>query len=157
MHSFSRLSARTRALISVLLFAVGALLACRGPAISKFDETAYQKATALKVESLALMESATEPYDEHAVSVRTLEARLDKALEYAENRPDNQISAQQWEILIDEDGNLLGGFLKRWEDDSSLNDAFVKEKKNQVREAFDTIIDLESGKIKPENAQIAQQ
>jgi hypothetical protein len=143
--------------IAILLCTVGALLACGGPAISKFDETAYQKATSLKVESLALMDSATEPYDEHADRVRQLEAKLEKALEYAENRPDSQISTQQWELLTDEDEDLLGGFLERWENDSTLNEAFVEEKKKQVRKAFDTIIDLESGKIKPKDVQGGQQ
>lgn len=149
-------AARSTALVASLLLVVGALGAC-GPTISKFNETAYEQATSLKVESLALMDAATEPYQEHANSVRALERELEKAYEYAKGRPDNEISARQWEILIDEDGDLLGGFLARWEDESTLNAALIKEKKKQVRAAFDTIIDLESGKIKPGNAQLAGQ
>lgn len=150
MYTFSRRSAASLSLIAVLV--VGTLMAC-GPTISQFNETAYQQATSLKVESVRLMDAASEPYDEHADSVRALKKELDKALEYAKGRPRNEITTEQWEILIDADGNLLGGFLARWKQESTLNDVYVSEKKEQVRKAFDTIIELESGKIKPEDVQ----
>lgn len=152
--SFSRRPVRPLRLVALLALVTATLAAC-GPTISKFNATAYEQATSLKVESLALMEEATQPYDEHASEVRALQRRLRKAHEFADGRPNNKISAQQWETLIDttETGNLLGGFLKRWENDSSLNKEFVKEKKEQVEKAFDTIIQLESGKMKPEGVQ----
>lgn len=152
--SFSRCPVRPLHLVALLALVTATLAAC-GPTISKFNATAYEQATSLKVESLALMEEATQPYDEHASEVRALQRRLRKAHEFADGRPNNKISAQQWETLIDttETGNLLGGFLKRWENDSSLNKEFVKEKKEQVEKAFDTIIQLESGKMKPEGVQ----
>jgi len=150
MYTFSRRLAVFSSLVA--LFVVGTLTAC-GPTISQFNETAYQQATALKVESVRLMDAATEPYDEHADSVRALKKELDKALEYAKGRPRNEITTKQWEILIDADGNLLGGFLARWKQESTLNEVYVSEKKEQVREAFNTIIELESGKIKPGDVQ----
>lgn len=147
---FARFAVRPTRLTVALLFTAGALAAC-GPSISKFSETAYEQATSLKVESLALMEAATEPYSEHAEAVRALQGKLKKAHEYAKNRPHNSISAEQWDTLIDPDGNLLGGFLQRWRRNSTLNETFVSEKVKQVRAAFDTIIGLESGKINPED------
>jgi hypothetical protein len=74
---------------------------------------------------------ATQPYDEHASEVRALQRRLEEAHEFAKGRLNNKISAQQWKILIDPNGNLLGGFLQRWKNDSSLNETFVTEKKNR--------------------------
>lgn len=124
------------------------------PSISLFDETAYQKATSLKVESLRLMDQATEPYREHQTEVRYLRIELEKAYEYAKGRPKNQISTRQWTILMDPERNLLAGFLKRWEVESALNPVFVREAQGLVSDAFDTIINLESGKIKKEQATI---
>lgn len=147
---FSRFAVRPVRLTVALLFAAGALAAC-GPTISKFNETAYEQATSLKVESLALMEAATEPYADHAEDVRALQVELKKAHEYAKNRPHNAISTEQWDTLIDPEGDLLGGFLQRWKRDSTLNETYVTEKVKQVRAAFNTIIKLESGKIKPED------
>jgi hypothetical protein len=135
-------------LVALSLFVVASLTAC-SPTISTFSATAYEQATALKVESRALMGEATEPYEAHAAEVRALRQRLRKAYEFAKGRPKNEISARQWRILIDPEGDLLGGFLRRWKSESSLNAAFVREKQRQVAEAFDTIIGLESGKIKP--------
>lgn len=155
MSPYSRFAPRSAAVVAALLFAAGVLAAC-GPTISKFNETAYEQATSLKVESVALMNAATEPYEQHADDVRALKKKLEKAHEYAKGRPNNEISAKQWNILISPNRNLLGGFLKRWKDDSSLNKVFVKEKVKQVRDAFDTIIGLESGKIKPKDVKEAQ-
>ena len=62
----------------------------------------------------------------------------------------NDISAQQWRILIDSERNLLGGFLARWKKESRLSATFVTEAKGLVSDVFDTIIGLESGKIKPD-------
>jgi len=134
-----------------LVGVVAALMLSCGPSISRFNATAYEQATSLKVESLSLMDAATESYETHASAVKELKSDLDKAHEFAKGRPHNEISARQWALLTDPHRNLLGGFLGRWEEETSLNIAFVEEKKEQVAEAFDTIIELESGKLDPES------
>lgn len=134
------------AVLGLLLLAV---TAC-GPTISEFNARAYEQATALKVEALALMEEATEPYAGYADAVQHLKTKLKKAHEFAKGRPNNEISARQWHILIDSDRDLLGGFLADWQEQSSFSPAFVEEKKTQVARAFDTIIELESGKREPD-------
>ena len=116
---------------------------------SVYSEQAYQQAVSLKVESLALMEHATESYISHQSEVEALIIELDKAQTYAMGRPKNEITTRQWEILNDPDGNLLGGFLTRWEEEGALGETFVQEAQGLVSDAFDTIIQLESGKIKP--------
>jgi len=121
-----------------------------GPTISEFNARAYEQATSLKVEALALMDAATAPYAEHADAVEQLQTELRKAHEYAKGRPHNEISARQWRILVDPDRDLLGGFLADWKRQSSFSSAFVEEKKAQVARAFDTIIELESGKRQPD-------
>lgn len=117
--------------------------------ISVFSPEAYKQAVDLKVESLNLMSFATMPYADYEEEVIYLNTELNKAFEFSKGRPENEISTEQWEILINEEGNLLGGFLKRWETEGSLSEMFVTEMQILVSDAFDTIIGLESGKIDP--------
>lgn len=123
------------------------LLAC-APTIAPFSQEAYGIAVTLKVESLALMKRATEPYADHEKDVEALRLKLQRAYEYAKGRPKNTESTAQWEILNNPQGNLLGGFLERWREKSTLGGAFVSEVRAKVDSAFDRIIGLESGKLK---------
>jgi len=117
--------------------------------ISVFSPEAYKQAVDLKVESLNVMSFATMPYADYEEEVIYLNTELDKAFEFSKGRPDNEISTEQWDILINKEGNLLGGFLKRWETEGSLSEMFITEMQILVSDAFDTIIGLESGKIDP--------
>ena len=132
--------------ISILTFSLAAG-SCSN--ISVFSPEAYKQAVDLKVESLELMSFATLPYADYVENVTYLKTELRKAYEFALGRPNNELSAGQWEILINEEGNLLGGFLKRWEAEDTLSEIFVTEMQTLVSDAFDTIIGLESGKIDP--------
>jgi len=128
-------------IISLLFFACSS--------VSVYSPEAYKQAVDLKIESLNLMLYATLPYVDYEEDVTFLKTELNKAYEFAKGRPNNEISANQWEILIDEDRNLIGGFLKRWEEEETLSEMFVSEAQLIVSDAFDTIIGLESGKISP--------
>ena len=116
---------------------------------SLYSEQAYRQAVSLKVESLEMLDNATEAYTTHEKEVRLLQTKLQKAYQYALGRPNNEISARQWEILIDPDRNLLGGFIERWKQQGSISVTFINENKGLISDSFDTIIQLESGKIKP--------
>lgn len=121
--------------------------------ISLFSATAYEQVTGLKGEALILIDKASEPFVQHQDEVEALMLKTEKAYEFARGRPKNAISTRQWEILKDPNRNLLGGFLKRWEENSTLSRAFIDEAKKLVAEAFDTIIGLESGKLRPGDVQ----
>jgi hypothetical protein len=123
------------------------ILSCSS--ISVYSPEAYKQAVDLKVESLNLMALATMPYTDFEDDIDFLNTELSKAYEFSRGRPDNEISAKQWEILMNPEGNLLGGFLKRWEEEGTLSQMFVIEMQTLVSDAFDTIIGLESGKIDP--------
>jgi hypothetical protein len=131
-----------------LFFASAWLLTSCAPLIARYNERTYADATDLKAESEALFEAATEPFAQHTHEVRELELRIGKATEYAKNIPKNEIAGRMWEVLIDPSGDLLGGFLLMWEERGSLSEAFVEEKKRQILQAFDQIIQLEAAKIK---------
>ena len=140
------IKSRLTKIISALVFSL-TIWSCSS--ISVFSPEAYKQAVELKVESLELMSFATSPYEDNEESVTYLKTELRKAYEFAVGRPNNELSTEQWEILINEEGNLLGGFLKRWEAEGTLSEMFVTEMQTLVSDAFDTIIGLESGKINP--------
>jgi hypothetical protein len=132
---------------SWLVLVISILAACSN-LIAVYSQTAYEQATSIKAESLVLMSKATEPYSQHAQQVAALMLNVDKAYEYAKGRPRNEISTEQWAKMKDPNSNLLGGFLKRWQERGQLNPVFVKEAEAQIAKAFDQIIELESGKNK---------
>ena len=117
--------------------------------IAHYDQAAYEHATNAKVDTLALMSKATGSYDDHEKEVEALARQLDKAYEYDRGRKLNQITVAQWDILRDPDHDLAGGFLKMWKAKGSVSPAFIAEKKKQIADAFDQIIQLESGKPRP--------
>jgi len=136
------------ALNVVSLVACGLLItACA--TIAPSNQAATQQAVSGKAWSLTLMDKAVEPYSLHATEVDSLKQTLTADYAFAKAEPKNQMSAQQWSILIDPDHHLLGGFLNRWKTEGKLDSGFVVEEKKMVSDAFDAIIGLESGKAKP--------
>lgn len=119
------------------------------PLVSQYSDSAYRQAVELKVVSLDLIEHATQPYAAYDDEVKVLRLELRKAYEFSKGRPDNEFSTQQWDIMIDPERNMLGGFLRRWEERGSMSEAFVNEASQNIAAGFDTIIGLESGKIEP--------
>lgn len=110
-----------------------------------FDQRAYNNAISLKVESIFLMKKATDNYDGYIDKVEELKIDMEKAYEYEKGRGDiNKETLMMWQILKDEQGHLFGGFLKRWENDLTLSNAFVENMIGQVEEAFDKIIRIEN-------------
>jgi hypothetical protein len=129
--------------LSVLL--LGLLSACT-PLIGPYSPVAYQNATSLKAETLALMDKATEPYDAHKAEVEKLFVDAAKAYEFVKGIPSNSVSAKQWEILIKRDGDLMGKFFQRWSERKTLAPELIKEFRGIVSDAYDEIICLEANK-----------
>ena len=131
------------------LFVFGMLLLTSCATISRFDEYAYTQVTSVKVDALAIMDSATIPYVQCAISANQVLTSLSKMYEYERNRPKDQITVKMIGLLQDSSGHLFGGFIKRWQKEGTLDAAFIAESKNIIGLAFDQISQLESGKIKP--------
>jgi hypothetical protein len=138
---------RERRWVSVVALAL-TLSACA--LISGYDATSYQHATDLKAESLILIEKATDPPAQHQAEIDTLRLKLRQAYEYERGKgKPNAITVQQWELLNDPRGALLGGFLKKWQDENAgQSRAFLQGVAKNVGDAFDQIIKLENGKVK---------
>jgi len=117
--------------------------------IAKFDQQAYNNAVNTKVSALILIDKAMTPYQQNQTEIAALRYALTQGYEYAKGIPQNEITTQQWVIMKNPEGHLMGGFLERWQAKQILKPAFIENVKSLVGAGFDTIIGLESGKIKP--------
>ena len=117
--------------------------------ISSFDQYAYTQTTSLKVDALNTMDLAVNEYKIQEATVQELQTKLQKVYEYEKNRPKNEITLKMWDVLLNPDGHLVGGFLNRWQKDGKLSKTFIDNDKKIVSDAFDQIAGLESHKIKP--------
>jgi hypothetical protein len=140
-------SSRNLAQRILLIISVITIAGCAS--ISKFDQYAYVQTTSLKVDALQVMDLAVDDFSDHSEEVLELKANLQKIYEYEKNRPKNEITIKMWEKLLDEDGHLIGGFLKRWKENGPQSEFFIQEAKKIIGPAFDQIAQLESKKIKP--------
>lgn len=141
-----RLQRSSVSLRGMMLMIVILLSSCT--LMSRFDQFAYVQSTSLKVEVLSLIEEGTSSYPEKAADIRAMEIKLEKALEYERFRPKNQITLQQYQLLTDPEGNLVGGAFRLWKNNGKLSTAYIKNKKEQIAKAFDLISSLEAAKIK---------
>jgi hypothetical protein len=80
--------------------------------ISSFDQYAYTLTTSLKVDALNTMSLATDDYATNEKTVKELQTNLQKVYEYEKNRPKNEITLKMWDVLLNPEGHLLGGFMK---------------------------------------------
>jgi len=129
-----------------LLMVMVALWGCS--TISSFDQYAYTQTTSLKVDAMNIMDMAKDSVALHKKELMEFETNLQKVYEYEKNRPKNEITLKMWNLLLNPEGHLLGGFLNRWKSTVSLSPAFISNEKKLVSDAFDQIAGLESHKIK---------
>jgi len=134
-------------LLTPVIVLLIAFTGCK-PLMSTFDQTAYSQVTSLKVDALALMDKSTDNYSAHTADVNALQLELDKAIEYDKHRPNNLITNEQWKVLSDTTGHLLGGFLVKWKKDGKESAVYIADKKTQIGDSFDQIAELEIKKLK---------
>lgn len=122
------------------------LLSGCDPLASPYSQQAYKNATDLKAQSLVLIAKSGEQYSRHAAEVEALRTEIEVAYEFSKGYPNNEVVTQQWANLKDPNRNLLGGHLRRWQEQGTIN-AFVRtESIEAIGEAFDTIICVEATK-----------
>jgi len=126
------------------------LISC-APVISPYSQRAYENATSLKPQTIALMEKATTPYSKNIDEIDKLVLELEKAYEYAKGLPWNEVSAEQWRTLItQEDGLLFGDFLNAWKEQGTVSQVYIAGAIEDISYSFDTIICLEISKRNPQ-------
>jgi hypothetical protein len=131
--------------VLAVLFAVLVTAGC-AQLIAEYSADAYKTATTLKAETLGLVDKSGESYSSHKKDIDDLTVKIDAAYEFAAGFPNNQLVAQEWQLLRNPDGNLYGAFAKRWRQQGRLSETFRGEKKLQLGVAFDQIICLEANK-----------
>lgn len=135
-----------RELYKIHLVILLVITACTSTAI--FNQRAYEQNISIKVESIALMNKADQPYSNFIEEIEKLKLDIEKAYEYAKGLPNNDETVAQWEIIKDPERNSIIGFLKRWEEENTLNRAFIDNSIKLISEHLDQVIELESGKRK---------
>jgi len=145
---------RTKNLLYLLFLGTAAAFwGCNlmGPTIASYDQYAYIQTTSLKVDALNLMDSAIYSYQSEIKNVATVKINIQKLYEYDKNRAKNGITVKQWQILMDTNGHLFGGFLIRWRNSGKLKKAFIDDVKAIVDSSFSQIARLESRKVQTAN------
>lgn len=131
-----------------LLITSNFLVSCTTFKTALFDQHSYEEAISIKVESINLIEKATEAYPEHSTNVEKVLLNAQKLHEYEKNKPNNETTTKMWAMLIDTDKNLLAGFFKRWKSETKLSASFTTEAKKQIEEAMQILLKFEGQKTK---------
>lgn len=148
MNSLSlKIKLNTFYLLSLLVLS---LTSCEALKTAPYDQYSYQKTIEIKVDASRLMDKAVTPYEGHLEEIEALFIEVEKMMEYEKNKPNNEITYAMWQILSDDEKNLLAGFFKRWKEQGSFSAAFLTESKAQVMEAMDILIQYE-GRKDPES------
>jgi hypothetical protein len=134
------------ALISGVLFV---LVGC-APLIADYSPQAYQYGTSLKVDVAAMVAKSTDDYTTHAAEVDALTLKMNEASEFVKDEPTNTLSARQWQIMLDPNQGLYGGFVNLWKTKGRLSADEAGDKGKLISRGFDYIICLEANKQKPD-------
>ena len=132
----------------IALITVVVLSSCSALQTAIYDQYSYQKSIEIKVEASRLMDKAVTPYTDNLQEIEELYLEIEKIVAYEKDKPNNEITYAMWQILADEEKNLLSGFFKRWKEKGTLSSFFVTEAKAQVIEAMDLLIQYEGKKDK---------
>jgi hypothetical protein len=119
--------------------------------IAPFDQPAYEHAVNAKVDTLALVNKATGNYSDNVAEIAKVNLELQKAYEYDKGRALNTKTTEMWELLLVEnpakpDFGIFPHFLERWKKKGSLRMGAIADVSKNASDAFDEIIQLESGK-----------
>lgn len=141
-----RINTTTLSIFLSILFLFSSCIANR---MVPFDLDALNMGKEIKTEALNLMGLASQDYTASADKVMNFKNKVTDHIAYEESRGEkNQTTVDMWKLLMKPDGNLLGGFLTKWQNDGKLNPVLVSQFKNEVGKNLDKILSLENKKSK---------
>lgn len=149
-HSFNlSLSSLVGLLAAIIIFT-----SCAGglSGAAAYNEESYQAAMAFKGRAMNLMTMASTDYELQQKYVNEFKGDVSAQIEKEKLRERNQVLVNEWELLMNEEKNLLGGFFKRWQNEGKLSQAFINAAKKNISVAFDKIMDTETTKRKAATA-----
>lgn len=130
-------------LLSIPLFTGG----CIASKMVPFDSEAFTKGQRIKDAAVELIGMSTNDYSASEGRVSEFQSMIDSQIEMETARGEkNQKTVDMWNLLMNPNENLMGGFLKRWKDKGQLSPTFVNELKPLISRNIDKILSLESKK-----------
>lgn len=116
--------------------------------LAPFNQYSFDETARLKVESLALIRKANQPYSTHAKKADSVMAGVNSAYRDGLLRSKNLASMNQWEILLDPEQGSLAGTIQKWKWHGTLPADTIKAARRMIAENFDAISKLENNKGK---------
>ena len=114
------------------------------------DSNTLTALESLKIDAISIMKKGAKSFSSMAPQINEYKARMNDQIDYEKAKGEkNTKTVQMLEILSNPEGNLLGGFFNRWENEGKLNAPFIKEIAGVVSKNFDKVIKLEKKKRKP--------
>ena len=124
------------------------LTSCQITKITAYDSYSHQKTVALKVRTDQLISKSQESFTIHQTEATALALELQEQLTYEKSKPNNTITVAMWSKIIGNEKTVLPQFFSLWKQKEKLSPAFTEEAKNQINDAFDQIILVETNKEK---------
>ena len=120
---------------------------CIASKMAPYDAIAHERAKTIKTAAEELIGMATEDYSTHEPRVGEFQTMVDRQIELEVGRGEkNQKTVSMWNLLMNPNEKLMGGFLKRWKEQGKLSQTFVDEIRPLVARNIDKILNLESKK-----------
>lgn len=121
------------------------VVSCTSFQLAGYDQKAYENATTLKPQTLALVTKSgtSDSYSTNTEKLDALFIQLESAFEYANGVNHNNEAASNWRDLIND---ILENWHDVWKENQQLSPSAASEIGGQIRQAFDTIICLEANK-----------
>ena len=133
---------------TLIAFMAVTIISC----VSLYDPFTFDQTKLIKTETLSLMDKSDTPFTDSQDEVTNLKTKMASMVTYESGKKNNEITIKMWKVLSS-DKNLVGSYLKLWEEKGSLNTVFKDEAKPQIEEAFDKMLFFEKSKDKEnENA-----
>lgn len=114
-----------------------------------FDAFSLSRTIDIKAQAIDLMKRGGKSFSSVSEDVSDFKATANSLIDFERDRGEKNLkTVQMWELMMDPNQNLLGGFLNRWENEGKLNGPFIREAAGVVSKNFDKIIKLEKKKSK---------
>ena len=128
-------------LIPFLFFLIGCV-----HLIANYDPITYKSLTDLKAESMLFLEqvSVDKPFDEYASKFEDLRLKMEKVYQYEKGKKLNNDTIAQ----VSEIRGMINGMITLYKNQNHLSPGYLKEKKEQLENAFDLAISTENIKNK---------
>jgi hypothetical protein len=108
----------------------------------------YDQTAELKIQSLAIINKATESFEKNKLKIELLKSDLESIQLQEQMRKHNNIKVKQWNLLLDPKGYLLYGTLNKWQRDTTMTEEFINLQRKLLGEAFDLIQETEKQRLK---------